>query len=130
MPKSYLGRASLPRYTRSLPSAFPLNRPFFRRCWMSWSAVRARMCLMLLLVFAAAPASAQFDTASVVGTVKDASGATVPDAKVTLTNIETGVSSVRTTGSEGAYEFATVRPGLYIVSAEKSGFSIALVDNV
>src|SRR4051794_20240515 len=75
-------------------------------------------------------ASAQFDTASVVGTVKDASGATVPDAKVTLTNTQTGVSVVRTTTTDGNYEFVNVRPGVYIVSAEKPGFSIALMDNV
>src|SRR5882672_9248016 len=75
-------------------------------------------------------ASAQFDTASVVGTVKDSSGATVPDAKVTLTNTQTGVSVARTTSSDGNYEFVTVRPGVYLVSAEKSGFSIALTDNV
>src|SRR5262249_4269692 len=54
----------------------------------------------------------------------------VPDAKVTLTNTATGVSVVRTSNTEGAYEFATVRPGIYIVSAEKSGFALALVDNV
>src|SRR5882762_5807238 len=98
---------------------------------MSRSAVRARVCLMLLLLLsAAAPVAAQFDTATVVGTVKDASGATVPDAKVTLTNTETGVSVVRTTTTDGTYEFATVRPGLYVVTAEKSGFALALVDNV
>jgi len=97
---------------------------------MTWSAVRARVSLVLVLLFATTPAWAQFDTASVVGTVKDSSGATVPDAKVTLTNTETGVSVVRTTGPDGAYEFGTVRPGIYVVSAEKSGFAIALVDNV
>jgi hypothetical protein len=85
---------------------------------------------MFLLLTAAPSAFAQFDTASVVGTVKDASGATVPDAKVTLTNTETGVSIVRSTNADGSYEFATVRPGIYIVSAEKSGFALALVDNV
>ena len=88
--------------------------------------------LALLFVLSAGipSASAQFDTASVVGTVKDASGATVPDAKVTLTNTQTGVSVVRTTTTDGNYEFVTVRPGIYIVSAEKPGFSIALIDNV
>src|SRR6185436_14942903 len=35
-----------------------------------------------------------------------------------------------TTAADGNYEFATVRPGIYIVSAEKSGFSMALMDNV
>jgi carboxypeptidase family protein/TonB-dependent receptor-like protein len=94
-------------------------------------ACRASLLVLIFLLGAGIPrASAQFDTATVVGTVKDASGATVPDAKVTLTNTETGVSVVRTTAADGNYEFATVRPGIYIVSAEKSGFSMALMDNV
>src|SRR5258706_8481877 len=94
-------------------------------------ACRASLLVLIFLLGAGIPrASAQFDTATVVGTVKDASGATVPDAKVTLTNTETGVSVVRTTTNDGTYEFGTVRPGIYIVSAEKSGFALALVDNV
>src|SRR5262249_17771830 len=99
--------------------------------YMIWPAIRARVALTLLLVLAMVPAArAQFDTASVVGVVKDSSGAVVPDAKVTLTNTETGVSVARTTGGDGIYEFRPLRPGIYVVSAEKSGFSIALVDNV
>jgi hypothetical protein len=98
---------------------------------MTWLAIRARMCLALVLLLVPVPAAwAQFDTASVVGTVKDSSGAVIPGAKVTLTNTETGVSTVRTTGNDGSYEFSTVRPGIYVVSAEQTGFSIALVDNV
>src|SRR5437899_10706282 len=88
------------------------------------------LILPFLLGFGIPRASAQFDTASVVGTVKDASGATVPDAKVTLTNTETGVSVSRTTTNDGTYEFVTVRPGIYIVSAEKSAFARPLVDTV
>src|SRR5947199_10663660 len=88
------------------------------------------LILPILLGFEIPRAVAQFDTASVVGTVKDASGATVPDAKVTLTNTQTGVSVVHTTSSDGNYEFNTVRPGVYLVAAEKPGFSIALMDNV
>ena len=92
---------------------------------------RVSLLILLFVLSAGVPrASAQFDTASVIGTVKDQSGATVPDAKVTLTNTQTGVSVVRTTTSDGNYEFVTVRPGIYIVSSEKSGFSIALMDNV
>src|SRR5437867_2859577 len=88
------------------------------------------LILPILLGFEIPRAWAQFDTASVVGTVKDSSGATVPDAKVTLTNTETGVSVARTTGQDGGYEFVTVKPGIYVVTAEKSGFAIALMDNV
>jgi len=92
---------------------------------------RLRLFLVVLVVLAfAASAGAQFDTAAVVGVVRDASGGVVPDAKVTLTNTATGVSVTRTTNSEGLYEFVTVRPGIYIVTAEKSGFAVALADNV
>ena len=84
----------------------------------------------ILLAVAVTGASAQFDTATVVGTVKDASGASIGDAKVTLTNAETGVSVVRTSNGEGNYEFVSVRAGLYLVAGEKQGFSVALVDNL
>jgi hypothetical protein len=89
--------------------------------------------VFLLLVFLnllPAPVFAQFDTASVVGTVRDASGAVVPDAKITLTNTATGISQPKTTGADGNYEFLTVKAGAYIVTAEKGGFSLALVDDV
>src|SRR6059058_5350352 len=92
---------------------------------------RVYLLALLFVLSAGIPrASAQFDTASVVGTVKDSSGGIVPDAKVTLTNTETGVSAVRNTSSDGNFEFTNVRPGVYVVTAEKSGFSIALMDNV
>lgn len=72
----------------------------------------------------------QFETATVVGTVKDSSGAVVPSAKVTLTNTQTGVTQERMSDANGNYEFFTVRIGSYVVTAEKDGFSVALVDNV
>ena len=37
---------------------------------------------------------------------------------------------VKTSSGDGNYEFAAVKPGLYVVTAEKTGFAIALVDNV
>src|SRR5262245_33167462 len=86
--------------------------------------------VVVVLLALAAPAAAQFETASVVGTIRDTSGAVVPGAKVTLTNTATGVSLTRTSTSEGTYEFATVKSGIYIVTAELPGFSMALVDNV
>jgi hypothetical protein len=67
------------------------------------------VCLLAVLAVAA-PAFAQFDTASVVGTVRDASGGAIPGATVTLTNTATGVAVTKTSNSSGAYEFITVRP--------------------
>jgi outer membrane receptor protein involved in Fe transport len=92
--------------------------------------------MLKIVVFAAlflssvAPAFAQFETATVVGTIRDTSGALVPAAKVTLTNVETGVSAERLSDANGAFEFFTVRIGTYLVTAEKAGFSIAVVDAV
>jgi outer membrane receptor protein involved in Fe transport len=90
---------------------------------------RALFCLCVL-VLVATPAWAQFETGSVVGTIKDTTGAVVPGAKITLTNTQTGVTNEKMSDANGSYEFFTVRPGTYVITAEKSGFSIALVDNV
>jgi hypothetical protein len=63
-----------------------------------------RLVLLLLLALSVStPAWAQFETATVVGTVKDSTGAVVPGAKVTLTNTATGVSLERTSDANGSY---------------------------
>ena len=84
------------------------------------------LCAMLV----ASGASAQFDTATVVGTVRDTSNALVPAAKVTLTSVATGISAEKTSGDNGGFEFSAVKPGRYVITAEKSGFAVALVDDV
>jgi hypothetical protein len=91
-----------------------------------------RVVLLSVGVFLASVsgAFAQFDSGSIVGTVRDTSGAVVPAAKVTLTSVATGISQVKTSTDDGNYEFAAVKPGEYVVSAEKTGFTLALVDNV
>jgi hypothetical protein len=78
----------------------------------------------------AVPAHAQFDTATVVGTVRDNTGAVVPGATVTLTNLDTGIAVTRVSDGDGRYEFITVRVGRYKVTAELQGFATALADNV
>ena len=94
--------------------------------------MRLTVCLWIIAVLSlhAVRAYAQFDTASVVGTIRDNTGAVIPGATVTLTNARHGRVATRTTNGEGVYEFLTVRPGSYVVTAEKSGFAVALVDNV
>jgi len=78
----------------------------------------------------ASSAVAQFETATVLGTIRDTSTASVPDAIVTLTNTDTGIALKKMTSSTGDYEFPAVKVGTYVVTAEKPGFSVALVDNV
>ncbi len=65
---------------------------------------------------------AQTTTATVNGTVKDAQGAVVTGATVTLTDMATMRAVTATTNSEGAFVFTDVRSGEYIVTAEAAGF--------
>jgi hypothetical protein len=92
--------------------------------------MKRTLLALFVLVGVCAPAFAQFETASVVGTVRDNTGGIVPGATVTLTNIETGVSQTRTSDASGNYEFFTVRIGTYIITAEKEGFAVAVAENI
>jgi hypothetical protein len=65
-----------------------------------------------------------------LGTVKDSSGAVVPNAKVVITEINTGVSRSTETNASGNYVFPTLDPGLYQVAVELPGFSKAIKDRV
>ena len=75
-------------------------------------------------------AFAQFDTSTVLGTVKDSSGAVVPGATVTLKNTATGITANAVTDADGNYQFLNVRVGTYSVRAELQGFSAAEAKDV
>jgi hypothetical protein len=65
---------------------------------------------------------AQFETASVLGYVRDASGAVVSGASVSLVNQETKSQVTAQTNAQGAYEFTDVKIGHYQVTAQANGF--------
>jgi hypothetical protein len=73
---------------------------------------------------------AQIDTGSIVGVVRDQSGAAIPGATVTLKNTATGVSRVLTTNEEGEYLFAAIIPGVYTVQASAPNFESAIRSNI
>ena len=75
----------------------------------------------LVLSLIAVPASAQ-ESGTILGVVRDASGGTVPDAKITITNADTNDSRSATTGDDGAFRVPGLRPGHYSVRIEKDGF--------
>ena len=76
--------------------------------------------LFTFLVFIVTPAVAQLATADVVGTVTDATGAIIPGAKVTLTNLGTGVTVANTTNATGDYAFNLLIPGQYTIAKPKA----------
>ncbi|MBI4903331.1 MAG: TonB-dependent receptor [Acidobacteria bacterium] len=64
-------------------------------------------------------------TATLVGTITDASGAVVVNTKVSATETNTGVSRIATTNESGNYSFTNLPPGTYSVTAEQTGFKKA-----
>ncbi|HVZ83989.1 MAG TPA: carboxypeptidase regulatory-like domain-containing protein [Terracidiphilus sp.] len=85
--------------------------------------ITARIFLGLVaLLISSVACHAQF-TASVQGTVQDPKGAVVPNATVTLMNIDTGVRQTATSNADGVYLFPSLAPGNYTVSTTVSGFA-------
>ncbi|MEZ5399385.1 MAG: carboxypeptidase regulatory-like domain-containing protein [Bryobacteraceae bacterium] len=62
------------------------------------------------------------DTASLSGTVSDSQGAVIPGAKVTVVNMQTGVSRTVSSGQDGGYVFSLMPVGVYDLTVEQSGF--------
>ena len=75
----------------------------------------------LFLLCAVGAASAQFK-AGIQGTVTDSGGGLVPEAKMTLTNKETGKTQETTSSSDGFYQISGLAPGQYKLTVEKSGY--------
>ncbi|MGA7275959.1 MAG: carboxypeptidase regulatory-like domain-containing protein, partial [Candidatus Udaeobacter sp.] len=88
---------------------------FAASAWLS-------LALALLLLVPALSAYGQFESASVLGYAKDSSGAAIPGATITLTNLATSISQTTKTDSEGRYEFPSVPIGEYRVGGEAAGF--------
>ncbi len=84
--------------------------------------LRCVSVLVAILLIVALPAISQILTATLVGTITDATGAVVPNAKVTITETNTGVVHSSVSNASGNYIFPDLPPGTYSVSAEAAGF--------
>ena len=84
--------------------------------------VSKNLALALILFWVVIPAFAQLPTATILGNVKDASGASVPNVKLTIRNIDTNLVRTVTTGDDGSYRVPELPVGHYQVTAEHSGF--------
>ncbi|HEV3334299.1 MAG TPA: TonB-dependent receptor [Bryobacteraceae bacterium] len=75
------------------------------------------------------PAFAQVN-AGVGGTVADPSGALIPKVTVTARNVNTGIVSTTATNDAGSYQFPSLQPGTYAISAASAGFQTATYNDV
>jgi len=76
----------------------------------------------LLSIVAASSATAQTTTAAFLGSVTDTSGAVLPAAQVTASNVETGLKRTTTTNEAGRFLLSELPPGSYELTVSLPGF--------
>ena len=82
----------------------------------------------IVLLLSLAPNAMAQETATVTGTVTDATGALIPGAEVTATNNNTGISRLSVSGETGNYTLQALQPGNYTITASLPGFSDAGIE--
>jgi Carboxypeptidase regulatory-like domain/TonB-dependent Receptor Plug Domain len=89
--------------------------------------------ILQLFVFAISlllPSFAYCQRAEITGTILDQNGAAVTGVRVVLLNVDQGLKREATTGSEGYFAAPFLQPGHYVVTAQKSGFAVAEINNL
>ncbi len=79
--------------------------------------------ILVVSIAGAGNAYAQVSGATLTGTVKDASGAVIPNAQVSVTNTATGVNRRIVTDTAGFYTMSNLLPGDYDVAVSATGFA-------
>src|SRR5712691_5951651 len=85
---------------------------------------------IFLAILCSSMALAQRDLGTITGIITDAQGASVPNAKVTITEDATGLTYDVQTNGAGEYIRPLLKPGTYTVSAEAAGFRRIAQKNV
>ena len=84
--------------------------------------VSGLIALLLVAGLAGSMAHAQLaGEGAISGTVQDPTGAVIAAATVTVTNVDTNVSTVKPTTKSGDFNIATLIPGTYSVTVESAG---------
>ena len=107
-----------------------------------WSSLRRSISLvsratrslcsvaLFLAVIAGYPAFAQQGDGSIQGTITDQTGAVIPNAAVTVINIDTAVSITRTTNKAGDFNVSPLQAGHYYVEITAKGFQKLVQEQV
>src|SRR2546422_349934 len=101
---------------KSGEGAFPLRLSF--------------LAVALMLVFWLPPSYGQIVNATLYGTITDPTGAAIPEASVTATNVATGAATKATTDGAGNYSIPSLPPGTYKLTVEKTGFKATVLSGI
>src|SRR5436309_1766032 len=95
-----------------------------RQCKMKKVASVATflIALTLLFPFAVPVAMAQATTGSLRGVVTDPTGAVIPDAEVTATEVSTGIETKTKSNGDGLYNLPRLNPGVYTLVVQRQGY--------
>ncbi len=88
------------------------------------------LVVILMVVLCPATCLAQSNRGALAGTVKDTSGAVVPDAQITVIDLQTGNTYSTKSSGEGYYNIPEMSVGTYTVKVERDGFQTAVEQNV
>ncbi|MCZ6490364.1 MAG: TonB-dependent receptor, partial [Acidobacteria bacterium] len=95
-------------------------------CGVSTFGWTLRGLVLSVILFSASLAMAQLTRGTISGSVTDQSGAAVPGAAITVTNVDTGIARSLETGSTGRYEAPNLPVGNYEVRASLGGFQTSI----
>lgn len=90
----------------------------------------ALVAIWICVLGSASMVRAQSATGQITGTVKDASGGVMAKVKVTVTNVQTGLTRETTTNEVGTYVVPLLPAGVYLVTAEQTRFKLAVKSDV
>jgi hypothetical protein len=86
------------------------------------SKLKVLVCLLCLAALAAGLGLSQTTNATITGTVTDSSGAVVPNATITVTNIDTNIQVTGSSNEVGNYSLPQLKEGRYTLRVEAAGF--------
>ncbi|HWO27272.1 MAG TPA: carboxypeptidase regulatory-like domain-containing protein, partial [Candidatus Acidoferrum sp.] len=87
------------------------------------SFIRTTAVLLILAILFSVPTLAQVAGGTLSGTVADTNGAGIPQAKLVIKNVATGVERTATTNADGYYTTVNLLPGSYQISISATGFN-------
>jgi hypothetical protein len=92
--------------------------------------LRLWLAMALMLGVGSAAFAQSSNTAAIIGTVSDPSGAVIPGASVVVKNNATGLEFTATSNEQGGFTIPAVDPGTYTVTVTLMGFKTAVLNNV
>jgi len=96
---------------------------------LTWWCLGA-VALLIVWVMPVTVCKAQALTGDIVGTVRDSSGAVIPDVRISLTQVDTGIKLSVSTDSSGNYSFAELKPTRYSLEASKLSFTTTTIPDI